>query len=79
VFEQEEEVSQNFRLSNFYTNHRLNIAELKNRLEIFKRNHQPIVAPGYRSEHAKELSSDANNSFSTKLGAFSYPEAHVDK
>ena len=45
IFDQEEEVSQNFKVSNFYSNHRFNVLELKNRLEQFKKNHHTILPP----------------------------------
>lgn len=45
VFDEEEAVSQTFKINNFYSNHRLNIAELKNRLEQFKKNHNTLLPP----------------------------------
>ena len=45
IYDQEEEVSQHFKVSNFYSNHRFNILELKNRLEQFKKNHNQLLPP----------------------------------
>lgn len=45
VFEEEEQVSQTFKINNFYTNQRLNLPELKQRLEQFKRNHHTLLPP----------------------------------
>ena len=55
IFEQEEEVSQNFRVSNFYSNHRFNILELKNRLEKFKKNHNQLMPPPQKAEQSSKL------------------------
>jgi len=38
IYEQEEAISRAFQVDNFYSNERLNIQELKQRLELFKKN-----------------------------------------
>ena len=56
VFEEEEEVSRNFKLTNFYSNHRLNLVELKSRLEQFKKNHHQTLPPPCKVEKiSKEI------------------------
>jgi hypothetical protein len=41
IFQEEEALSKAFEISNFYTNQRLNIGELKHRLELFKKSQKP--------------------------------------
>ena len=62
IFEEEEEVSKAFEMNNFYTNQRLNIAELKSRLERFKsKNRQSLPLKDRATPIKEDRNEDSGN------------------
>lgn len=79
VFDEEEQMSQNFKISNFYSNHRLNMVELKNRLEQFKKKHNQLVPPFKVDELSREIEPEVSFPQPTKYAAYSSAEAPLEK